>query len=154
MPMKILVLEDNEGRREAMKKCLVDRHNRYESVFFVAPKPMLLYLRDHLGEASCISLDHDMELVADGEGRLSDPGTGREIADYLATQPPQCHVVIHSTNTDAAEGMQSVLEASGWTVHRVTPWGDLEWVRGKWFRTVRRVIIDSALPAPVSSPPE
>ena len=142
--MKILVLEDNNDRRKAMYECLADRLYTFEAVFFAEPQPMLDYLREHLGEAICISLDHDMELVADAEGRLSDPGTGREIADYLATQSPQCQVVVHSTNTAAAQGMESVLKESGWTVHRVSPWGDLGWVRASWLPTMRRAILDSA----------
>jgi hypothetical protein len=142
--MKILVLEDNKARGEAMRECLKDRLYTFEAVFFAEPRPMLEYLREHLGEAICISLDHDMELVASSEGRLLDPGTGREIADFLATQSPQCHVVIHSTNTAAAQGMESVLTESGRTVHRVSPWGDLGWVRASWFPTVRRAILDSA----------
>jgi CheY-like chemotaxis protein len=146
MPMKILILEDNKDRREAMQECLADRLYTYEAVFFAAPQPMLRYLREHLGEAICISLDHDMELVEDADGRFSDPGTGREIADYLATQSPQCDVVVHSTNTAVAQGMESVLTESGWTVHRVAPWGDLDWVRASWFPTVRRAILDAAQP--------
>jgi CheY-like chemotaxis protein len=144
MPMKILVLEDNKDRREAMRECLAERLYPYESVFFVVPQPMLRYLREHLEEVICISLDHDMELLVDAQGQLSDPGTGREIADYLATQSPQCHVVVHSTNTAAAEGMESVLTESGWTVNRVAPWGDLDWVGASWFPTVRRAILEAA----------
>ena len=142
--MKILVLEDNRDRRDAMRGCLADRLYTYESVFFETPKPMLGYLREHLGEAICISLDHDMELVENGDGRLSDPGTGREIADYLAAHSPQCPIVIHSTNSAAAEGMEAALKESGWVVHRVSPWGDLEWVHSSWLPTVRRAILDSA----------
>jgi CheY-like chemotaxis protein len=151
MTMKILILEDNQDRRTAMQECLADRLYSYESVFFSAPQPMLCYLREHLREAICISLDHDMDIVEDAEGRRMDPGTGREIADYLVTQSPQCPVVIHSTNTIAAESMEAALKESGWTVYRVAPWGDLAWVRAAWFRTVRRAIVDAAVPAPPPS---
>jgi CheY-like chemotaxis protein len=147
MPMKILVLEDNRDRRAAMAECLADRFYTYEPVFFDEPRPLLCYLRDHLEEAICISLDHDMDLIEDAAGQLSDPGTGREVADYLATRSPQCPVVIHTTNTAAAEGMEAALGESGWTVYRVAPWGDLAWVRAEWFRTVRRAIVDTAVPA-------
>src|SRR6266581_3288550 len=108
MPMKILVLEDNQGRREAMRECLAERLYPYESVFFAAPEPMVCYLREHLTEAICISLDHDMDLVEDIDGRVSDPGTGREVAYCLAARSPQCTVTIHSTTGSAAQGMAAV----------------------------------------------
>src|SRR5205807_834998 len=108
MAMKIVVLEDNRDRREAMTRYLADRLHTFDAVFFESPQPMLAYLREHLGEAICISLDHDMELIADDAGRLSDPGTGREVADFLVTQPPQCPVILHTTNTAAAEGMAAL----------------------------------------------
>ncbi len=147
MQMEILVLEDNCDRRAAMAECLADRFYTYAPVFFHEPQPMRCYLRDHLEEAICISLDHDMDLIEDAAGYLSDPGTGREVADYLATRSPQCPVVVHTTNTAAAEGMEAVLVAAGWIVYRVSPWGDLEWVRAAWFRTVRRAIVGAAVPA-------
>ena len=155
MPMKVVVLEDNRDRivRPMHSQCLADRLYPFEACFFDAPQPMLDYLREHLGEAICISLDHDMELIDDGNGHLRDPGTGREIADYLAAHAPQCPVVLHTTNTAAAQGMQAVLADAGWTVYRVVPWGDLEWVRGEWFRTVRRAVVAAAQPQEPVSPP-
>jgi hypothetical protein len=139
--MKIIILEDNCDRREAMARYLADRIPSFDPVFFESPHPMLAYLRDHLGEAVCISLDHDMELINDGTGRLVDPGTGREVADFIATQSPQCPVILHTTNTVAADGMWAVLVDAGWQVHRVVPWGNLEWVHVAWGHTMRRAIL-------------
>lgn len=150
--MKIVILEDNRDRRDAMARCLADRLYPFDAVFFESPQPMLAYLRAHLGETICISLDHDMELIDDGQGRLHDPGTGREIADLLATHPPQCPVILHTTNTVAADGMTAVLTEAGWKVYRVVPWGDLEWVYAAWVRTLRRAIVDAAQPVQHTSP--
>jgi CheY-like chemotaxis protein len=143
---RILVLEDNSRRREAMRECLADRLHAYEVRFFEAPQPFLTYVREHLDDVICIGLDHDMELVDDGSGKLVDPGTGREVADYLATRVPQCPVVIHTTNTSAAIGMDATLRHAGWVMYRVTPYGDLEWIRGDWIRTIRPAIRDTAKP--------
>jgi CheY-like chemotaxis protein len=147
MAMKIVILEDNPDRREAMARYLADRLYSFDAAYFESPQPMLAYLREHLGEAICISLDHDMELVDDGAGRLVDPGSGREVADFLAGHPPQCPVILHTTNTAAADGMASALTHTGWKVYRVAPWGDLEWVHVEWGRTVRRAIVEAARPA-------
>ena len=72
---------------------------------------------------------------------MLDPGTGREVADYLAAKTPVCPVVIHTTNTPAALGMEMVLKDAHWKTYRVLPFDDLEWIPTDWFRTVRRAIV-------------
>jgi CheY-like chemotaxis protein len=149
---QIVILEDNRERREAMARFLADRLYSFEPVFFESPQPMLAYLRERLGDAICITLDHDMELIDDGAGRLIDPGSGREVAEFLARHRPQCPVVLHTTNTVAAEAMTAMLTEAGWQVYRVAPWGNLEWVHEAWGRTVRRAIVDTAQPLQDRSP--
>jgi NAD+-processing family protein with receiver domain len=63
----------------------------------------------HLAEVAPISLDHDLPLPIELDGRRSDPGTGRMVADYLAYQPPVCPVIVHSSNDHFAPGMLMVL---------------------------------------------
>jgi hypothetical protein len=92
-------------------------------------------------EIIAIGLDNDLELIRNGEGRLLDPGCGREVAEYLAGRTPICPVVIHTTNSDAAVGMERVLGEAKWTTYRVTPHGDLEWIGSEWFRAIRRAIV-------------
>lgn len=145
--MRIVILEDNRERQEAMRQCLADRFHTYPVECFDSVAGLMAHLDQHLGEAVCIALDHDLELVPDGNGGLIDPGTGREAADYLCRRAPQCPVVIHSTNTAAADGMEFCLRDAGWKVTRVIPWGDLDWIPTQWFRAVRRAIVNSARPA-------
>jgi CheY-like chemotaxis protein len=149
--MKIVILEDNAPRRAAMEELLRDRFSRYELRFFESPQASLDYLREHLDEVLLISLDHDMELISDGNGGLVDLGTGQQLADYLATQPPVCPVVIHSSNGNAALAMRQVLENAGWKTSVVAPYEDLQWIGEAWFPLVRRAIVDSAQPIKPSS---
>src|SRR5262245_8295076 len=111
--MKIVILEDNDERQAAMRACLKDRFFMYEVRFFKAPAPMIEFLGQHLPDTLAISLDHDLELVPDAHGRHVDPGTGRDVADYLARQTPVCPVVIATTNAAAAVGMEAVLREAG-----------------------------------------
>jgi hypothetical protein len=141
MPKKIVILEDNEDRREAMRRCLQDRFYQFEHVFFDEATPFIQYLRDHLTESIVICLDHDLELKTNGDGTSHDPGTGREIVDYLAKLQPVCPVVIHSSNEAAALGMELALQEAKWTTFRIAPFGDLEWIPTQWFRCVRRAIV-------------
>lgn len=137
MPLKIAILEDNLDRQAAMKAWLSDRLYMYEHFFFDEAAPMNAWLQSNLAETLFISLDHDLELKPSGDGRWIDPGTGREVADYLALQNPACPLIIHSTNSVAVDGMMEALTQSGWSVQRVTPYGDLAWVNEAWWPAVR-----------------
>jgi CheY-like chemotaxis protein len=147
MPMKFVILEDNEDRRAAMRECLEDRFPQYPIRFFATAAETIRFLRLHLDETLVVSLDHDLDLISGAPGRMFDPGTGRDVADYLATQPPVCPVVIQTTNVPAGDGMERVLQEAGWTTTRVTPYGDLEWVAEVWFRLMRNAAVQTAVPA-------
>ena len=101
---------------------------------------MLAWLRDHLERAPIIALDHDLGPSRLRDGERFEPGIGRDVADYLATRAPVCPVVIHSSNSPAADGMQFCLEAAGWTVTRVYPCDDLAWIERDWLAELRRFL--------------
>jgi len=144
--MKILILEDNMDRRAAMQSCLRDRFHQYETVFFDSASEMLSHLETHLSESLVISLDHDLEISSAKNGKSVDPGTGREVADFLARRTPSCPVLIATTNSVAGDGMEFALREAHWETHRVHPWGDLEWIPSQWFRTLRNAIVGTARP--------
>src|SRR3970282_244640 len=111
--LKIAILEDNADRRAAMCARLAARFPQFEICWFAAAQQMLGWLPENLSQTLAISLDHDLEGDGAPGREPSDPGTGRQIADYLAAQTPQCHVVIHSTNVPAAIGMEYELQEAG-----------------------------------------
>lgn len=141
MPMKIVILEDDNRRVEAMRDRLVDRFYQFEHVFFDSATDLKRYLEDHLNEVIVFSLDHDLELKVDAFGKTHDPGTGREIAEYLARHEAVCPVIIHSTNYLGSIGMETVLKEAGWRTCRVTPFDDLNWIHDAWFPAIRRAIV-------------
>jgi CheY-like chemotaxis protein len=144
--MKIIILEDNRDRQAEMRRCLQDRFHQYEAVIFDEAKEMVAYLEGNLKSALIISLDHDLELVPQPNGKLLDSGTGREVADFLAQRKPACPVIIHTTNSAAGDGMEFLLREAHWETHRVHPYGDLEWISGAWLRTLRNAVVASARP--------
>jgi hypothetical protein len=123
---------------------LEDRFYLFETKFFDDAAAMIKFLDAHLTDTIVLSLDHDLELKPNQNGGLTDPGTGREVADYLARQAPVCPVIIHASNVPAALGMEMVLREALWETHRVLPFDDLEWIPTQWFRSVRRAIVGSA----------
>jgi len=141
MAMKIAILEDNQDRQAIMRAWLSDRFYQYEACLFDDAGEMIRFLESHLADTLVISLDHDLELKPGPQGRCIDPGTGREVADYLAGKEPVCPVVIHTTNTQAAAGMERVLQDAHWKTRRVVPFDDMEWISTHWFPTIRRAIV-------------
>jgi hypothetical protein len=148
MSRKIAILEDNQERKAAMLHCLEDKFYQFEKRFFDTPAEMIDFLKVHLPETIAISLDHDLELIPAGNGKTLDPGTGREVADFLAGQDPSCPVIIHSSNSSAATGMEMALREANWATYRVCPCGDLEWIPGSWLRTLRDAIVRSVKESP------
>jgi CheY-like chemotaxis protein len=139
--MKVLILEDDPQQQLAMKGCLADRFPMYEVAFSATADKMRRAIAKHLDHTLLIALDHELELIEADDGRFLESGTGREVADELAKRPPICPVVIHSTNSPAAIGMQMVLDDADWETHRVLPLGTLEWIPTVWFRVVRDAIV-------------
>jgi len=140
MPLKVAILEDNAERQAAMQAWLSDRLYMYEHFFFDEAAPMNAWLKANLSETLLISLDHDLDLKPGGDGRWLDPGTGRDVADHLATNDPACPLIIHSTNRQAVIGMEQVLLERGWQVETVAPYGDLVWVAEAWWPMVKRLL--------------
>lgn len=83
-----------------------------------------------------IGLDHD--LFVDNEGD-PDPGDGRDVAAFLATQLPLAPTLIHSTSAVAAESMLYTLADAGWIVDRIAPIGH-DWIETYWLPTAMEMI--------------
>lgn len=144
MRHSLVILEDNAERVAAMRECLADKFPSFERRFFGSSQAAIAWLSQHGAAVVGVSLDHDLERQAPDD---ADPGDGREVADFLASRPPHCPVVIHSTNVPAAIGMEQTLADRGWQVERVLPYDDLRWIHEAWLPLMRRLIVASARPA-------
>jgi hypothetical protein len=138
--VKTFILEDDERRAAAMLTSLRDAFPELDHVLVGTAPDAVEFLEQSLAEVVAIALDHDLPIYRDSSNRLIDAGTGREVADFLCTQPPRCTVVLHSTNGPAVVGMREALESAGWKTTRVVPYGDLEWIEERWFPEFRAAI--------------
>jgi len=123
-----------------MRRCLDEQVAPAEVSFFNCAADLVEWLHDHLPTLTLICLDHDLEPYRNAVGELVDAGKGREVADYLAGQDPMCPVIVHSSNGNAAFGMQFALEEAGWDARRVIPFGDLDWIGEVWIEDVCEAI--------------
>lgn len=142
MPPVVAILEDDSGRIDEMRACLAGVLPGAECIFFDRADEMLAWLGQHLSNILLISLDHDLPLRGP-VGQSIDPGTGRQVADYLASiRPPKCPGIVHSSNEPCAQGMFFALKQAGWPCSRVVPYDDRAWIAASWSEEVRRYLRD------------
>ena len=132
----IAVLEDDQRRAEAMKEEMQRLFPSARIVFFDNAPDMLEWLESGLPSVRLLCLDHDLGPNRQRQGETFDPGIGRDVAEFLATQKASCPVLIHSSNAEGAYGMQFTLEDAGWSVERVVPFDDLTWIKAQWSERV------------------
>lgn len=138
--MTIAILEDNEPRTQAMRTAIADALPGTDMVFFNSANAIIEWLGWNLGSLSLISLDHDLDFLPGPDGRLIDPGDGRDVARFLATQKPCCPVIVHTSNSMAASSMMFALQDAGWNAKRVLPDSDLGWVKSRWIDSIRQAL--------------
>src|SRR5581483_5326332 len=141
MAEAVAILEDDPTRIAAMRACLAAVFPGIEVIVFEDAREMIGWLDRHLGDVLFVSLDHDLPLKSQRPSVI-DCGTGRQVADYLASLPPTCPVIVHSSNNFCAPGMFFALKDAGWPCSRVYPDDDQAWVSASWAEEVRRFVRD------------
>ncbi len=139
MPQFIAILEDNDERVAAMRSVLKQELPTYGIVVFDSAPHFVLWLTDQLIHTILICLDHDLGPNRPTDGIISDPGIGRDVVEYLATQLAICPVVIHSSNAMAVPGMLRELRDSNWDCSCVVPGDDTTWIQGDWRQELVRL---------------
>lgn len=128
----VAILEDDSSRIAAMRAVLASVLPAFEPVVFDNAPDLADWFAAHLADTALICLDHDLGPNRQHDGKVFDPGIGRDIADLLASLPAICPVIVHSSNSMAVPGMLRVLGEAGWISTAVMPSGDLSWVDMDW----------------------
>ncbi|WP_145391377.1 cyclic-phosphate processing receiver domain-containing protein [Stieleria neptunia] len=130
------MLEDDLDRIRRFNAILVAHHpNVRLDVYRTAPAFIAAY--SALSSTPClICLDHDLFVDSPGD---PDPGDGRDVSTFLATQDAICPALIHSTNAPAADSMMFTMRDAGWTVDRIAPIGD-DWIESYWYPTAFEIV--------------
>ncbi|HXD00660.1 MAG TPA: ADP-ribosylglycohydrolase family protein [Verrucomicrobiae bacterium] len=133
---KLLLLEDNTERIAAFQVAVKSLGEDWEIEVWNDAPAMLANCENYFEHAALISLDHDLNPQPGGAG---DPGTGLEVAKFLAGYLPLCPVIIHSSNTDRAWSMHNELRFAHWQVDRVGPIGE-DWIPKLWLPKAHELI--------------
>lgn len=130
----LIMLEDDLDRIARFTTVLAAKQIYYE--YARTAQDFIRLFQRQTGAPMLIGLDHD--LFADNDGD-PDPGDGRDVAAFLATQLPLAPVLIHSTNAVAADSMLYTLADAGWIVDRIAPIGH-DWIETYWAPTAMEMI--------------
>jgi ADP-ribosylglycohydrolase len=132
----ILILEDNDERIAAFQKAVATLGDGFGLKVWRDAPSMCAECEDYFPTVALISLDHDLNLMP---GATVDPGTGLDVAKFLAECRPACPVIIHSTNAERAHSMHNELRFADWTAERVGPIGT-GWIETIWLRKAREFL--------------
>ena len=94
----ILILEDNDERIAAFRNAIANLGRGFEVKVWRDARAMIAECEAFFPTAALISLGHDLKPIL---GSTADPGTGMDVATFLADFMPVCPVLIHSSNTNA-----------------------------------------------------
>lgn len=132
----ILILEDNEERIAAFAAVTKEFVPDCRLVLWRDAWSMIAEAGPLLSQTLLISLDHDL---SPQPGATRDPGTGLDVATWLAQQTPACPVIVHSTNHERVESMINELRFGRWPWDRVGPFGNT-WIETAWRRKAAALI--------------
>ena len=133
----ILLLEDNDERIAAFHTAAAAFGNGFELKVWRDAPSMVAESEEFFPTTALISLDHDLNPLP---GATSDPGTGLDVAKFLAGCRPVCPVIVHSTNAERAHSMHDELRFADWIAERVGPMGT-DWIETTWLRKAREFLV-------------
>lgn len=140
--MLVAILDDDKSRWAEMERSLQEAMAQITPQFFDNAPDMIAWVARHLDDVALISLAHDLGPSRFRDGMLFDPGTGRDVTDFLLEQDRHFPVVVHTTAGPKSRGMLSLLERAGWFCVHVVPKGDLEWIGAEWTPKVVELVGD------------
>lgn len=135
-PHLILMLEDESERLIRFENVLSNLGDSVEWRHWRTAPDFIAGFQACRRKPSLICLDHDLFTDHPDD---PDPGDGRDVAEFMATQPACCHVIIHSSNSHAADSMYFTLLEANWDVEKIAPLGQ-DWIESYWWVVAKRWI--------------
>lgn len=129
----IAVLEDDQRRISEIRAAVKQHFSAYDLRVFISAREMITWLVNTPRSAGLLSLDCDLDLTSidDGECR-----SGEAVTAYLASNLPECPVLIHSSNAMRAPAMHMELALAGCKRVALCPFQDSD----SWAKDVRDLL--------------
>lgn len=138
--MLVAILDDDSSRWAEMERSLQVSMSQIKPHFFDNAPDMIAWVARHLDDVALVSLAHDLGPSRFRDGMLFDPGTGRDVTDFLLEQDRHFPVVVHTTGGPKSKGMLSLLERAGWLCVQIEPKRGLAWIAGEWTEQVMELL--------------
>jgi hypothetical protein len=134
---KVLILEDKPERQAEFERLAPMLGEEFEVLIWDDANRMRTECESFLPNAALISLEHDLNPQP---GACADPGTGLDMAKFLAEKKPVCPVIVHTSNTDRCFSILNELRFADWRVDRVGPFGE-RWIEKYWARKAKEMLV-------------
>ena len=144
----ILILEDNDERIAGFEAAVAKLGDGFDLKIWRDASSMIAECEAFFPTTALISLDHDLNPQP---GTTTDPGTGLDVAKFLAACRPVCPLIIHSTNADRAYSMHNELRFADWIAERVGPIGT-DWIEALWLPKAREFMLTNPNTWPAKLP--
>ncbi len=131
--MLVLMLEDDRDRLQRFARILHQHNGSLEFRHWRTAESFIDGFKSITQDPCLICLDHDLFAYSPDE---PDPGDGRDVARFLAQNKPCCHIIIHSSNSYAADSMLYTLLDAGWDAEKIAPLGS-DWIESFWWPTAK-----------------
>ena len=138
--MLVAALDDDRERCLEMKRLLAQAVPEATLGFFDSAPDMIAWLARHLDTVALVSLTHDLGPSRFRDGMLFDPGTGRDVTDFLVELDRSFPVVVHATAGTRSKGMLKLLEHAEWPCAQVEPKANIEWISALWVPRVAELL--------------
>lgn len=138
--MLVAILDDDTRRRNEMERSLTQARPEASLEHFDNAPDIIAWLARNLGSVVLVSMAHDLGPNRLRDGMLFDPGTGRDVTDFMVELDDPFPVVVHAKNCPGSRSMIAVLERAGWPCRRVLPKSDLKWIKTQWLPGVEKLL--------------
>jgi hypothetical protein len=138
--MLVAILDDDKDRCVEMAKSLTQAVPEAELEYFDNAPDMIAWLARHLDNVALVSLTHDLGPSRFRDGMLFDPGTGRDVTDFLVEMERTFPVVVHTPAGSRNRDMLLPLEHAGWPCSRIESKKNIEWIRTGWTPQVAKLL--------------
>lgn len=132
----VLILEDNPERQAEFGRLAPTLGDDFEVLIWDDANRMRKECERFLSRAALISLEQDLDSKP---GACIDPGSGLDMAKFLAERKPACPVIVHTSNSDRAYSMLNELRFADWRADRVGPIGE-RWIEKYWARKAKEML--------------
>jgi hypothetical protein len=133
----VLILDDKPERQAEFERIAPTLGDNFEVLIWKDANRMRKECERFLGRAALISLEHDLDPAP---GECADPGSGLDVAKFLAEKKPVCPVIVHTSNTDRSFSILNELRFADWRVDRVGPIGD-RWIEKYWTPKAKELLV-------------